>query len=88
MRMVYSPESLSSPSRWARLALHVRGWSQASRTIKIVISAPPGTIDLLVRVCLADYLGRTRGQTIVIESGRAHRSSQTVARASRTAPRC
>jgi tripartite-type tricarboxylate transporter receptor subunit TctC len=41
---------------------------EAARTIKIVISVPPGgTIDLLVRT-IADYLGRTRGQTIVVES--------------------
>jgi tripartite-type tricarboxylate transporter receptor subunit TctC len=41
---------------------------EAARTIKVVISVPPGgTIDLLVRT-IADYLGRTRGQTIVVES--------------------
>jgi tripartite-type tricarboxylate transporter receptor subunit TctC len=49
-----------------------------------VISVPPGgTIDLLVRV-LADYLGRTRGQTIVIESRPGAGSiiaAETVARA-------
>jgi tripartite-type tricarboxylate transporter receptor subunit TctC len=59
-------------------------WSQASRTIKIVISVPPGgTIDLLVRV-LADYLGRTRGATIVVESRPGAGSiiaAETVARA-------
>ena len=58
--------------------------SQASRTIKIVISVPPGgTIDLLVRV-LADYLGRTRGATIVVESRPGAGSiiaAETVARA-------
>jgi tripartite-type tricarboxylate transporter receptor subunit TctC len=37
---------------------------EAARTIKVVISVPPGgTIDLLVRT-IADYLGRTRGQTV------------------------
>src|ERR1044072_3575585 len=42
-------------------------WAQA-KTIKIVISVPPGgSIDFLVRV-LADYLARTRGATIVVES--------------------
>src|SRR5262245_847931 len=58
-------------------------WPQ-SKTIKIVISVPPGgTIDFLVRV-LADYLGRTRGQTIVVESRPGAGSiiaAETVARA-------
>lgn len=58
--------------------------AEAARTIKIVISVPPGgTIDLLVRV-LADYLGRTRGQTIVVESRPGAGSiiaAETVARA-------
>lgn len=59
-------------------------WPQASRTIKVVISVPPGgTIDLLVRV-LADYLGKTRGATIIIESRPGAGSiiaAETVARA-------
>ena len=59
-------------------------WSQASRTIKIVISVPPGgTIDLLVRV-LGDYLSRTRGLTIIVESRPGAGSiiaAETVARA-------
>ena len=59
-------------------------WPQASRTIKIVISVPPGgTIDLLVRV-MADYLGRTRGLTIIVESRPGAGSiiaAETVARA-------
>src|SRR5262245_41886409 len=43
-------------------------WAQSSKTIKIVISVPPGgTIDYLVRV-LADQIGKTNGQTIIIES--------------------
>ena len=43
-------------------------WSQISKTIKVVISVPAaGTIDLLVRV-LADYIGKTHGQTIIVES--------------------
>jgi tripartite-type tricarboxylate transporter receptor subunit TctC len=43
-------------------------WSQIGKTIKVVISVPPGgTIDLLVRV-LADYIGKTQGQTIIVES--------------------
>ena len=47
---------------------HTPAGSQAARTIRIVISVPPGgTIDFLVRV-LADQIGKTNGQTIVIES--------------------
>ena len=43
-------------------------WSQLAKTIKVVISVPPGgTIDLLVRV-LADQIGKTHGQTIIVES--------------------
>ena len=57
---------------------------EAARTIKVVISVPPGgTIDFLVRV-IADYLGRTRGQTIVVESRPGAGSiiaAETVARA-------
>ena len=59
-------------------------WPQASRTIKVVISVPPGgTIDLLVRV-LGDYLSRTRGLTIIVESRPGAGSiiaAETVARA-------
>lgn len=41
--------------------------SQASRTIRVVISVPPGgSIDLLVRV-LADYITTTRGQPVIVE---------------------
>lgn len=57
---------------------------EAARTIKIVISVPPGgTIDFLVRT-IADYLSRTRGQTIVVESRPGAGSiiaAETVARA-------
>jgi tripartite-type tricarboxylate transporter receptor subunit TctC len=43
-------------------------WSQAGRTIRVIISVPPGgSIDLLVRI-LADYISGTRGQSIVVES--------------------
>ncbi len=43
-------------------------WSQAARTIKVVISVPPGgAIDLLIRV-LGDYIGKNYGQTIIIEN--------------------
>src|SRR6266853_6585477 len=63
-------------SRLAVLALLCLGlaisgdaaWAQAARTIRVFISVPPGgTIDLLVRV-LADHIGKTRGQTIIVES--------------------
>ena len=43
-------------------------WSQAGRTIRVVISVPPGgSIDLLFRL-LADQISSTRGQTIIVES--------------------
>jgi tripartite-type tricarboxylate transporter receptor subunit TctC len=42
--------------------------SQAGRTIRVIISVPPGgSIDLLVRI-LADYISSTKGQSIIIES--------------------
>src|SRR3954452_18125780 len=47
-------------------------WSQSGapsgRTIKVIISVPPGgTIDFLVRV-LADQIGKASGPTIIVES--------------------
>src|SRR5438874_2565051 len=43
-------------------------WPQGSKVIKVVVSVPPGgAIDYLVRV-LADHIGKTNGQTIIIES--------------------
>src|SRR6266545_4041523 len=43
-------------------------WSQAARTIRIVISVPPGgSIDILVRI-LADHISSTKGQSIIVES--------------------
>jgi tripartite-type tricarboxylate transporter receptor subunit TctC len=42
--------------------------AEAVRNIRVVISVPPGgTIDFLIRV-LADHIGRTQGQTIIVES--------------------
>ena len=42
--------------------------AQAARTIRVVVSVPPGgAIDALVRI-LADEIGRSTGQIIVIES--------------------
>src|SRR5215212_2407850 len=73
----------------ALLALNIGGfdhaaWSQISKTIKVVISVPAGgTIDLLVRV-LADYIGKTHAQTIIVESRPGAGSiiaAETVARA-------
>ena len=43
-------------------------WSQAVRTIRVIISVPPGgSIDLLVRI-LADYISTAKGQSIIVES--------------------
>jgi tripartite-type tricarboxylate transporter receptor subunit TctC len=43
-------------------------WSQAARTIRVVITVPPGgSIDLLFRL-LADQIATSRGQTVIIES--------------------
>jgi len=43
-------------------------WSQAARTIHVVLTVPPGgSIDILFRL-LADQISTTRGQTIIIES--------------------
>jgi tripartite-type tricarboxylate transporter receptor subunit TctC len=43
-------------------------WSEAARTIRIVISVPPGgSIDLLARI-LADHVSSTNGQTVIVES--------------------
>jgi tripartite-type tricarboxylate transporter receptor subunit TctC len=43
-------------------------WSQAARTIRVVISVPPGgSIDLLFRM-LADQISSTKGQTVLVES--------------------
>jgi tripartite-type tricarboxylate transporter receptor subunit TctC len=42
--------------------------AQTARTIKVVISVPPGgTIDFLVRL-LAEQIGKANGQTVIIES--------------------
>jgi tripartite-type tricarboxylate transporter receptor subunit TctC len=43
-------------------------WTQAARTIRIVISVPAGgSIDTLARI-LADHVSNTRGQSIIVES--------------------
>jgi tripartite-type tricarboxylate transporter receptor subunit TctC len=42
--------------------------SQASRTIKVIVSVPPGgSLDFLARL-LAEQIGRTQGLTMVVES--------------------
>jgi tripartite-type tricarboxylate transporter receptor subunit TctC len=43
-------------------------WSQAARTIRVVLTVPPGgSIDLLARI-LADHISSTKGQSFIIES--------------------
>ena len=43
-------------------------WSQAARTLRIIISVPPGgSIDLLARI-LAEHVSSTKGQSIIVES--------------------
>jgi tripartite-type tricarboxylate transporter receptor subunit TctC len=47
---------------------HHAAWSQAARTIRVVVSVPPGgAIDTLVRV-LADHIGKAHGPTLIVES--------------------
>ena len=44
------------------------GWSQAARTIRIVVTvAPGGAVDFLARV-LAEQVGRLQGITTVVEN--------------------
>jgi tripartite-type tricarboxylate transporter receptor subunit TctC len=43
-------------------------WSQATRTIKIVVPTPPGGILDIVARLLAEQIGRTGGPTMVIEN--------------------
>src|SRR5215471_13682017 len=43
-------------------------WSQAGQSIRLIVPYPPGGgIDVLARI-LADEIGRTQGQSIVIEN--------------------
>lgn len=45
-----------------------QAWPQVSRTIRVVLTVPPGgSIDTLFRL-LADQIGTARGQTVIIES--------------------
>src|SRR5437588_8089820 len=51
------------------LALAVHGaWSQAPRTIRLIVPYPPaGTADIVARL-LAEQIGRAQGVTVVIEN--------------------
>ncbi len=52
----------------ASAAFDHAAWAQAARTVRVIISVPAGgAIDTLMRI-LADEIGRTDGQTVVIES--------------------
>ena len=66
-------------------------WSQAARTIRVVISVPPGgSIDLVVRI-LADHISSTKGQSFIVESRPGAGgiiAAEAVARRRRTAIRC
>jgi tripartite-type tricarboxylate transporter receptor subunit TctC len=59
-------------------------WPQAARTVRVVITVPPGgSIDTLFRL-LADQVSTSRGQTIIIESrpgGGGTIAAEAVARA-------
>ena len=49
-------------------ALDHPAWSQAARTIRVVLTVPPGgSIDILFRL-LADQISNSKGQTVIIES--------------------
>jgi tripartite-type tricarboxylate transporter receptor subunit TctC len=50
------------------IAIPSAAQSQAGRTIRIIISVPPGgSIDHMARI-LADHISGTKGQSIIIES--------------------
>jgi len=52
----------------AGAVVHGPAWSQAARTIRIIISVPPGgSIDLLARI-LAEHISNSNGPSIVIET--------------------
>lgn len=61
-------------------------WSQMARTIKIVVSVPPGGgVDFLARL-LAEQIGRSQGLTIVIENRPGAGGRIAVEAVSRLAP--
>src|SRR5262249_9929346 len=52
----------------AMIAIPSAAQSQVGRTIRIIISVPPGgSIDHMARI-LADHISSTKGQSIIIES--------------------
>jgi tripartite-type tricarboxylate transporter receptor subunit TctC len=53
---------------WLLTLASTPAWSQASQPIRLIVPYPPGGgIDVLARI-LADEVGRTQGQSIVIEN--------------------
>src|SRR5262249_20075581 len=53
------------------LAPNVAGndvWSQGTRTIKFVVPTPPGGVNDTLARLLAEQIGRTQGQTVVVEN--------------------
>src|ERR1051325_12000653 len=61
-------------------------WSQAGRTIRIIISVPPGgSIDLLARL-LADHVANAKGVSVIIESRPGAGGIIAAAAAARSAP--
>jgi tripartite-type tricarboxylate transporter receptor subunit TctC len=69
MRKLLAPIIVALLVTGAMIALGNRtAWSQGGRTIRIVISVPPGgSIDILARI-LADHVSSTKGQSIIVES--------------------
>jgi len=65
------PALIAGVLAWTGLACALPGhsaWAQAARTIRVVISVPPGgSIDTLFRL-LADHISSTKGHTVLIES--------------------
>jgi len=61
-------------------------WSQATRTIKIIVPLPPGGgSDILARV-LAEQIGRAQGPSLVVENRPGAGSAIGTEAASRAAP--
>ena len=61
-------------------------WSQATRTIRVVVPFPPGgTMDVLARV-LTEQIGRAQGQSMVVENRPGGGSAIGTETAARAAP--
>ena len=61
-------------------------WSQAARTIRIIVPFPPGgPTDLLARL-MAEHIGRAQGLTVVVENRTGAGSVVGTDAASRAAP--